>query len=320
MAASTLNAYTKTFFAPLRRVLLAEMKKGLNCSIIVPAYNAEVTLPVLLDSLSKQTYKSDFEIIVVDDCSNDATPEVCRLKNGEILRLKKNRGPAHCRNLGARRAKGEILVFTDSDCIVAHDWLEQIERCFAQGDAEVIMGKLVLLPSSFLGDSISALGFPAGGALGFEKVWKVSEDGFTNSLSSCNFAIKREVFEDIGGFDECFPYAGGEDSFLAYSLVRSGYRIKYCPEVLAYHGARDSLKSFFRWQFHRGLSSFIFSKKVTGKRNFASLRLWSTLNIIKHYHSDSKFPLIVFLLLMSFLVQMSGFFCAKYREIIPCEC
>jgi glycosyltransferase involved in cell wall biosynthesis len=302
------------------RAFSERIEVKLKFSIIIPAYNSEITLPALLNSLKKQTYEKDFEIIVVDDCSTDGTCGACHAWEIQPWRLKKNRGPAHCRNLGARRAKGDVLIFTDSDCIVAYDWLEQIERCFAQGDAEVIMGKLVLLPSNFLGDSISALGFPAGGALGFEKVWKVSEDGFTNSLSSCNFAIKRELFEDVGGFDECFPYAGGEDSFLAYSLVQSGYRIKYCPQVLAYHVASDSLKSFLRWQFHRGLSSFIFSKKVTGKRNFASLRLWSTLNIIKHYHSDSKFPLIVFLLLMSFLVQMSGFFCAKYREIIPCEC
>jgi glycosyltransferase involved in cell wall biosynthesis len=196
----------------------------------------EVTLPVLLDSLSKQTYKSDFEIIVVDDCSNDATPEVCRLKNGEILRLKKNRGPAHCRNLGARRAKGDVLIFTDSDCIVAHDWLEQIERCFAQGDAEVIMGKLVLLPSSFWGFHLRTR-FPAGGALGFEKVWRVSEDGFTtNSLSSCNFAIKREVFEGIGGFDECFPMPGERTVFWlipwSSQATESSIARRYSPIML----------------------------------------------------------------------------------------
>jgi glycosyltransferase involved in cell wall biosynthesis len=291
-------------------------------SVIIPAYNAQSTLPALLASLSKQSCQEDFEVIVVDDCSTDATAAICLRFGCKLICCAKNCGPASCRNLGAARATGEFLVFTDSDCIVSPDWLQCFERALALKGSEVIMGKLVLLPSTLLGEAISALGFPAGGSLGFEKVWRVCEEGYTRSLSSCNFAIRRDIFMKLGGFDQSFPYAGGEDSFLAHSLVEAGFRIRYRPEVIAYHPARQSFFEFLRWQFRRGISSLIFAAKVPRKSEFVSLRLWSTKNVIKHTIGDRKFPLVLLLLALSFAAQISGFLFARYqfRKARACEC
>ncbi len=285
----------------------------MDFSVIVPAYNAETNLPTLLDSLSNQRYK-DFEVIVIDDCSQDGTSQIVRSYHCNLIQLSENHGPAYCRNIGAKNACGEILVFTDSDCCVNHNWLKKIQKNFFQNDTEAIMGRLVLRPSTFIGDSISALGFPGGGAVGFDKIWKVDQNSFTDSLSTCNCAIKKNIFWKIGGFDESFPFPGGEDSFLAYNLRRSNYRIKYCSDVLTYHEARDSIPNFLKWQFRRGISSYIFSKKVSRKKDFLSLRMWSTVNIIKHYWKDKKFPLVIFLLCTSFLIQTIGFLFAKYNK------
>ena len=285
----------------------------MKLSVIVPTYNAETTLPGLLDSISGQIYE-DFELIVVDDCSTDNSSSIVQEYPCTLIQSEKNRGPAYCRNRGAQKAQGDILVFTDSDCIVDRNWLDNIQRHFSQNSADAIMGRLVIKPSTFLGDSISALGFPAGGCIGFDKVWKIDHNGYTDSLSSCNCAIRRDVFLKIGGFDETFPFPGGEDSLLAYHLRRLNYRIGYCPDVLAYHAARDSLGEFFKWQFQRGMSSFIFSKKVSSKKNFLSLRIWSTRNIIRCYFADKKFPLVLFLLCTSFFVQFIGFLSARYNK------
>ena len=282
-------------------------------SVIVPAYNAETTLSTLLDSLFNQTHK-DFEIIVIDDDSKDETHKIAQSYHCTLIKLSDNHGPAYCRNLGAQNARGDILVFIDSDCRADHMWLEKIGKHFSQNDAEAIMGKLTLLPSSFLGNSISALGFPAGGAIGFHRIWKVDKEGYTDSLSSCNCAIKKDIFWDVGGFDESFPYPGGEDSLLAYSIRESKYRIKYCPDVLVYHQARDSLNDFFRWHFRRGISSYIFSKKISRKKDFLVLRIWSTKNIIKNYFFDRRFLLILFLLGASFIMQLIGFLFAKQNK------
>ena len=280
--------------------------ENVKISVIVPAYNAAETILTLLSSLSNQSFK-DFEVIVIDDCSQDNTPHIVQSFPYSLIQLSENHGPAYCRNAGAGAAKGEILVFTDSDCLAAHTWLENIHKNFLQNDFAALMGRLVLMPSTLLGDSISAIGFPAGGSIGFEKIWKVDQKGFTDSLSSCNCAVRKDVFDKIGGFDESFPYPGGEDSLLAYALRRLNYRIKYCPDVLVSHAARDSLIGFLKWQFRRGISSYIFSTKVSNKEKFLSLRIWSTGNIIRRYYTDKKFPLILTLLITSFLVQLSGF-------------
>ena len=278
----------------------------MNLSVIVPAFNAEITLPALLESLSNQSYR-DFEIVVIDDASRDRTSQIARSYKCKFISLSENQGPAFCRNIGAQNAKGRILVFTDSDCRADRYWLENIQKNISQNDIAAIMGKLVLMPSTLLGDSISAIGFPAGGAIGFDKIWKVDHKGFTDSLSSCNCAVRKDIFEKIGGFDESFPYPGGEDSLLAYDLKRLNYRIKYCPDVLVNHEARDSLTGFLRWQFRRGISSYIFSTKVANKEKFLSLRIWSTANIVRCYYANRKFPLILMLLTTSFCVQFAGF-------------
>jgi glycosyltransferase involved in cell wall biosynthesis len=276
-------------------------------SVIVPAYNAATTLPVLLATLSVQSF-TDFETVLVDDGSRDGTVQIAESYPLRVLRMSTNRGPARCRNEGARVAQGEILAFTDSDCEVAPNWLERLNQRFQESGTDAIMGRLVLKASTFLGDSISALGFPAGGSIGFEKIWRVDQKGFTDSLSSCNCAVRKSLFQTIGGFDETFPYAGGEDSLLAYHLKKAGCRIRFCPDVLAYHGARDSLRSFLRWQFRRGKSSYIFSTKVRERRSYMALRMWSTANILRSSFGDRKFPVIVSLLALSFLLQMMGFF------------
>jgi len=200
-------------------------------TVIIPAYNAASTLQNLLDSLYEQEHRG-FEVVVVDDCSKDDTPRILKKSPVRTLLLDKNQGPAFCRNAGASMASGEILVFTDSDCRAAKDWLGKMSVHFSDDKIDAVMGRLVIDASTFLGDSISSLGFPAGGSAGFDRIWRVSPDGYTHSLSTCNFAIKKSVFDRVGGFDTSFPYPGGEDSLLAYHLVREGYRIKYCPDFL----------------------------------------------------------------------------------------
>ena len=282
-------------------------------SVIVPAHNAQKTLSALLDSIFDQAHE-DFELLVVDDCSTDNTVEIAERYACELIRFNSRHGPAFCRNRGAEKARGDVLVFTDSDCIVERDWLANIQRYMIREDVDAIMGRLVLMPSTFLGDSISALGFPAGGAVGFEKIWRLDGNGFTDSLSSCNCVIRKDIFWKAGGFDETFPFPGGEDSLLAYNMRGMNYRIKYCRDVLAYHRARDSFRDFLKWQFKRGVSSYIFSTKVSDKRHFFSVRVWSTGNILRQYLRDRKLPLVLFLLAVSVSVQLAGFLFARHNR------
>lgn len=277
-------------------------------SIVIPVHNAEKTLVDLLKSLNKQVVLHDCEVIFVDDNSDDQSRAIIEEYDFLFLPQSKNRGPAVCRNIGTAMAKGDIIVFTDSDCRVGDGWLEHIKNRFNDSNVDAVMGKLILDQSTYLGDAISALGYPAGGSIGFDKIWKVDEKGCTDSLSSCNCAIRKTVLDEIGGFDETFPYPGGEDTLLAVSLRKKGYRIHYCPEIVMYHAARTKIKDFVHWQFRRGISSYFFSKKITEKSSFIKLRLWSIKNILLHNKFDKKLPAIILLLTVGYLSQIAGYF------------
>ncbi len=281
--------------------------QSLAISVIVPAYNSEKTIENTLKSLQKQTMSPD-EVIIVDDASTDRTPDIAE-KYFRLIRLTQNQGPAKARNIGIRNAAGDIVAFIDADCEATPTWIESIKKCFTKNPEEmVIMGNIQIPASTVLGDSISALGFPGGGAVGFDKMWKVDEHGYTDHITSANFAARKKVFETYGFFDESFPLPGSEDPELSFRLSRLGVRIHYCSEVLVYHVPRTSFASFVRWQVVRGRGNYYFKQKVGPVGNFIKLRLWSSMNIVKKYIFDIKFPIIIGLLGVSFFLQQYGFY------------
>jgi len=284
-------------------------------SVIVPAYNAEKSLPTLMASLSKQTYQ-DLEVTIVDDGSTDKTASLVEKSGFSLIKTEGNRGPAHARNVGAAASRGAFLVFTDADCVPRPDWLEEVAAWLGDGRVDALMGRVVLEESNWLGNTISALGFPAGGRVGFDKIWKVDAAGNTTSFSTCNCAVRKEVFRTVGGFDESFPYPGGEDSLLARNIVAAGLRIRYCPRAVVHHAARSDFGEFLRWQFKRGVSSYIFSKKVTEKSSFLKLRLWSAGNVLAYGIKQRNLLAVAFFLALSYLVQFAGFLSARYDRKI----
>jgi glycosyltransferase involved in cell wall biosynthesis len=106
-------------------------------SIIIPTYNRAQILPRLIDALAAQTYPAaQFEIVIVDDGSNDGTQEVLRrlsasLPDRLIWTRQENAGPGVARNLGARTARGDLLYFIDDDCLPDPDWLQRASGTFA---------------------------------------------------------------------------------------------------------------------------------------------------------------------------------------------
>jgi len=108
-------------------------------SVIIPAYNEESTIESCLKSLLNQTIEKDtYELIVVDDGSTDSTPEIIKRYPVKLFR-QENSGPATARNLGAKNSSGEIILFTDADCIADPNWIEEMISPFI--DEEVIAVK-----------------------------------------------------------------------------------------------------------------------------------------------------------------------------------
>jgi GT2 family glycosyltransferase len=198
--------------------------------------------------------------------------------------------------------------------VAGDKWIKRINNSFQDKTLKVIQGRVEIPKSTYLGDCISAQGFPGGGLVGFEKMWRVDKNAFTGHITSCNFAIRKEVFQEHGYFDESFPFPGNEDSELSYRLTKQGVKIKYCSNLLVYHEPREDLMSFVKWMFSRGRSNYYFKKKVGSVRSFVMLRLWSSKNIITKFAFDRKVFLIVPLMFLSFVLQQAGYIFESFKQ------
>ncbi len=279
-------------------------------SIVIPSYNApRAELERLYRSLLLQRW-TDFEVILVDDAS--PTPDYTFMDDPRftVIYREENCGPATCRNVGAAAARAPYLFFTDTDCALHPDTLQQAIETLPNEDA--IMGDTVTEVESIFGKAVALLGFPGGGILGFDKVWRVDRAGYTRSFSSCNLAFKKETFEKLGRFNTTFPVAGGEDTVLARHMVDSGYRIRYLPKQIVYHVERKGWRSFMRWQITRGRGNYYIKKNVPEVAGYLRLRLWTFKN--SFVKSGLRYaPLVFILLVLSVSLQILGFQLEKKR-------
>ena len=123
-------------------------------SVIIPVYNSEKTIQQCIETVLDNKY-SDFEVIVVDDCSTDNSRKIIshilRKRPFTFLKNKENRGPGFTRNQGIRRAKGDIILLLDSDSYVPENWIEQHVRAHEEIPAHIIGGGIEGVHSTISG-------------------------------------------------------------------------------------------------------------------------------------------------------------------------
>ncbi|NLE65760.1 MAG: glycosyltransferase [Elusimicrobia bacterium] len=213
-------------------------------SVVVPAYNAAGTIGENLKALLCQTYPGSVEIIVVDDGSTDGTSEaVSRFPSVRCLR-QENAGPASARNRGAEAARGEIVLFTDSDCRPQVDWVGKILEGFSSDDIGAVCGSYgIANPSSFLARGIHR-----------EILYRhrVLMGEIVNCFGSYNVAIRRDLFLTLGGFDGTYRHASGEDNDLSYRLRAQGHRIRFVRGALVDHFHQEDLRRYLKEQYRHG--------------------------------------------------------------------
>jgi glycosyltransferase involved in cell wall biosynthesis len=191
-------------------------------TVIVPARDAAATIGRTLAGLEAQRGAGDFEVLVVDDGSRDATAELARRSPvvSEVLDGGGG-GPARARNAGAARARGERLAFLDSDCEPTPGWLEA--GTGALDAAELVQGQVLPAPDAPLG--------PFDRTLWVTGAWGLFE--------SANLFVRGETFEEVGGFESWLrPRRGielGEDVWLGWRVRRAGGRTGYCAAALVHH-------------------------------------------------------------------------------------
>ncbi len=217
----------------------------MTVSVIVPAYNAQDTIGQTLKALASQDYQENFEIIVVDDGSSDQTVAAVRLFAQIRYAYQSNAGPAAARNHGARLAQGDILAFTDSDCVPHKDWLSQLLQGFVTGDIAVVMGSYGIANSqNLLADCVYK-----------EIVFRHKRllPDFPNVFGSYNFCVKKNIFEQVGGFNVSYRYASGEDNDLSYKIIKAGGRVYFQREAFVDHYHPTRIRKYLKEQFRHGL-------------------------------------------------------------------
>lgn len=193
-------------------------------SVIIPAYNASQHVSLLLASLAKSSYKN-FEIIIADDASHE---QYAVAKGTHIVRLVRNRGPAAARNAAVKKARGEILVFLDADVTVYPDTLKKIAQKFSEDH------DLTAITGVWDKHQHTQSFFPQFKALRDWSYWtnERERDGYYYLFSTRIAAIRRNVFNRLGGFNEAFRQM--EDVEFTYRIAKR-YAIIFAPDVRVHH-------------------------------------------------------------------------------------
>lgn len=223
-------------------------------SIVIPVMNRADELRRCLTSLTQLSYPHDkLQIIVVDDGSSDASPDVAR-EFGALLVASGGvgRGPAAARNVGASVADGEILAFIDSDCTASPDWLCQLIPAFSDAAMAAVGGQVDGMCSESAVDRYEAV-MSSLSISSRERVGNSGTDTFY--LPSCNLLVRRSAFRSVGGFDDSMHV--GEDVDLTWRLRDRRWSICYLPLGNILHEHRSSIRSFMSRRFDYGTSEGI---------------------------------------------------------------
>jgi len=269
-------------------------------SVIVPTRNEAVNIPDCLNSLLKLNYPS-YELIVVDGDSRDNTSEVVSRYPVKIVIEKRQTRAAGC-NAGFRVASGDIVVFTDADCIIEPDWLKKIVHHFDTSKVAAVGGRDLTPPSEgILQKSMGAI----------EEYWRtniVRGSRAARAIKGCNSAYLKCVLNDLGGFNEGFIYT--EEHELHHRILQKGYDIIFDPSIIVWHKRRPSLFKYMNQCYKAEVGSMqcILKQKLPMSTRhkilisvFLSVILFSVISIFNKAFS----AILMMLLLLSVIYGIS---------------
>ncbi|MDQ2716039.1 MAG: glycosyltransferase [Chloroflexota bacterium] len=241
-------------------------------SIVVPVYNRADFIAASLASLFTQTYPLEcYEIILVDDGSNDGTAErALEIVQGwrGAFRLVRNvhGGPACARNAGIRAASAEIIAFIDSDCVADADWLERLVEALLTSDAVGVGGPLInVTGQGWVSRYLDAAAF-------FRHRVR---HGQVDYLLTANVAYRRSALLSINGFSEQ-DGAWSEDADLSFRLRQAGYTLRLAAQGSVMHyGAPTSLRGLIRNLYRYGYGNTVLSSNWHNGRT-------SVMELLRH--------------------------------------
>jgi GT2 family glycosyltransferase len=217
----------------------APLRRFPKVSVIVCSYNGGQTLEACLRSLKKLNYP-DYEVVLVDDGSKDNTREIVSHHPWVRTIHQPNMGLSVARNVGAAHASGEILAYTDSDCMADPDWLYYLVGTLLSGDYAGVGGPNISPPAQNWHQACVAAA-PGGPS------HVLLTDVVAEHIPGCNMAFHRWAFDKVGGFDPEYRKAGDDVDF-CWRLQQEGQVIAFSPSAIVWHYRRFTLKAFRKQQ------------------------------------------------------------------------
>ena len=218
------------------RVKLRDYPKA---SVVVCSYNGAKTLDRCLTSLKEINYPN-YEVILVDDGSTDNTQEIAASHNWVKNVRQENKGLSFARNVGAHASCGDVIVYTDSDCMADPDWLYYLMGTLLSGDYAGVGGPNISPPAeNWVQACVSAA--PGG------PNHVLLTDVVAEHIPGCNMAFHRWAFDQVGGFDPEYRKAGDDVDF-CWRLQQSGGVIAFSPAAIVWHYRRFTLQAFRKQQ------------------------------------------------------------------------
>ncbi len=246
--------------APVRPVADAP-----RVSVVCCSYNGEATIRDTLDGLAKLDYP-DYEVIVVDDGSTDATAAIARGYGAEVVSTP-NQGLSAARNVGLRAATGTIVAYIDDDAYPDPAWLTFLVRTFREGGFCGVGGPNLLPPED--GPVAECVANAPGGPCHV-----LLSDREAEHIPGCNMAFEKSWLERVGGFDPLFR-AAGDDVDLCWRLQEAGGRLGFHPAAVVWHHRRGSLRRYWKQQVGYGKAEALLARKWPQKYNSAAHIPWS---------------------------------------------
>ena len=211
--------------------------------MVIPAYNAESTIGQAVEhTLAQAREPLDVEVIVVDDGSKDETAKVAQSAGATVIR-QENAGPAAARNRGWASATGQVICFTDSDCIPGAGWLEKLLDGFTDQQVGAVAGSYdIANTGSWLAQWVHQ-----------EIIERHKRmPPFVRAFGSYNVAIPRYVLQATGGFDPEYRQASSEDNDLSYRITKMGWRIAFRPQAKVAHYHPEKVWEYLLEQYRHG--------------------------------------------------------------------
>lgn len=209
----------------------------------------------------QQEFK-EYELIIVNDGSDDGTKEYLDslLSNSRIKIIHQQQaGPAAARNAGIKIAKDEFIAFTDDDCVVPREWLRQLYLVFQSSQIDIVGGRVQNASPLNIYSEVSQE------TTNFFVQHLHEQNPNFGFLTSNNIAYRTATVRNVGGFDERFRFAGGEERALNQKIISKGGRSLFVRDIVVQHHQELTLRTYLRQQSCYGNGSFLLHKVLANE-------------------------------------------------------